>query len=217
MEEYMMQKSILSIVCCAVLLVQSLNAQSSIEDELKSSSTGSVSSRFRVGYSIGVGYQGRLSGDGDTKIQGLLLESGVYALFNPVRNFFDIEIGISGKYNTGMSSSSSDSGEVSYYSGLKQVTLYGGTVFRFGEEGKALSVGISKALYIDEVQSDELKAQGYEKHDLENGIGAYLEYQTDEIGGNIFFIRAELEKIDIVSQMQTSNDIVGTILCGMKY
>jgi len=213
-----MKKSILGAVCFATLLVtQPLSAGSAFEDELKESSAGTVSSRFKFGYSVGMGYQGRIGGEGDTKIQGLLLEGGLYGLFNPVRNLFDIEVGINGKYNMGMSSSSSNSGKKTYYAGLKQVTIYGGTVFRFGENGKALSLGVSKALYIDEVQSDELKADGYKKHDLENGIGAYIEYQTDETSGGIFFVRAEVEKMDIVSVTDTQEETIGSILLGMKF
>jgi len=213
-----MKKLILGMIYCTMLLsTQPLSAGSSFEDELKNSSKGTVSSRFKLGYSLGFGYQGRIGGDGDTKIQGFLLEGGLYGLFNPVRNMFDIEVGISGKYNTGMSSTSNNSGKTTYYAGLQQVTLYGGTVFRFGDQGKALSVGVSKALYIDEVQSDELKADGYKKHDLENGIGAYIEYQTDELTGSIFFVRAELEKIDVVATSKTQKDTVGSILFGMKF
>ncbi len=213
-----MKKSILGVLSCIVLFVsQPLSAESSFEDELKKSSSGTVSSRFRVGYFAGIGYQGRIGGDGDTKIQGLLLEGGLYGLFNPVRNFFDIEIGINGKYNTGMNKTSSDSGKTTYYAGLKQITLYGGLVFRVGEEGKALSLGLSKAIYINEVQTDELKDSGIKKHDLENGMGAYIEYQTDELSGNIFFVRAEVERIDIVSAYDTVQDNVGSILVGMKY
>ncbi len=213
-----MKRLILCTLSCITLFVsQPLSAGSSFEDELKDSSSGTVSSRFRVGYSAGIGYQGRISGDGDTKIQGLLLEVGLYGLFNPIRNFFDIEIGLNGKYNTGMSSTSSSYGKTTYYAGLKQVTIYGGTVFRLGGSAKALCVGVSKAIYINEVQSDELKASGYKKHDLENGIGAYIEYQTDEMDGSIFFTRVELEKIDIVSETQISNDTVGSILFGMKF
>lgn len=216
-----MKKIILTTVCSAMLFAtQPLSAGSALEDELKESSAGTVSSRFRFGYSAGIGYQGRIGGDGDTKIQGLLLEGGLYGLINPARNLFDIEVGINGKYNTGMSSSSSsssNSGKKTYYAGLKQVAIYGGTVFRFGEKGKAISLGVSKALYIDEVQSEELKADGYKKHDLENGIGAYIEYQTDETSGGIFFVRAEVQKMDIVSEIETQEETIGSILFGMKF
>ena len=213
-----MKKLVLGVLSCAILFVsQPLSADSSFEAELKKSSSGTVSSRFRIGYFGGIGYQGRIGGDGDTKIQGLLLEGGLYGLFNPVRNFFDIEVGINGKYNTGMNKTSSDSGKTTYYAGLKQITLYGGLVFRFGKEGKALSLGVSKALYIDEVQTDELKNSGIEKHDLENGIGAYVEYQTDELTGGIFFVRVEVEQIDIVSPYETVQDNIGSVLVGMKY
>ena len=211
-----MKKFITGALCCVTLLAsQPLCAGSSIEDALKDTATGSVSARFRGGFFFGAGYQGRIGGEGDTKIQGLLLEGGVYALFNPVQNFFDIEVGLSGKYNTGASISSSDSGKQTYYAGLKQATVYGGLVFRFGETQKALSVGVSKALYIDEVQTDDLKSAGIEKHDLENGLGTYIEYQSGT--HDIYFVRVEMEQIDVVSEFDTSKDTVGSILFGMKY
>ena len=125
-----------------------------------------------------------------------------------------MEVGLSGKYNTGMSTSS-DSGNETYYAGLQQVTIYGGTVFRFGDTKKALAVGVSKALYIDEVQTDDLKDAGIEKHDLENGIGAYIEYQSGDT--NIFFARIEVERIDVISDIETSEDTIGSILFGMKF
>jgi len=209
-----MKKLVLGTVCSLILLTpQVLSAESSIADELKAASTGSVASRFRLGYFGGIGYQGSI-GDGDTRIQGLLLEGGIYTLFNPIENFLDFEIGLSGKYNTGMSTSSNNSAK-EYYAGLKQITAYGGTVFRFGESKKAIAVGVSKALYIDEVQSDELKASGYKKHNLENGIGAYIEYQSGD--KEIFFTRLEVEKIDIVGEIETSKETVGSILLGMKF
>jgi len=211
-----MKKLILGTVCSLMLLTpQVLNAESSIADELKAASTGSITSRFRWGYFGGIGYQGQFNGSGDTRIGGLLLEGGIYTLVNPIQNFLDFEIGLSGKYNTGMSSSTSNSLEKKYYAGLEQVTLYGGTVFRFGETEKAIAIGVSKALYIDEVQSDELKESGYKKHDLENGIGAYIEYQSGD--KEIFFTRLEVEKIDIVSETETNKETVGSILLGMKF
>jgi len=212
-----MKKTILGMVCCATLLtIQPLSADTSIEDGLKQKSAGTVSSRFRGGYSFGLGYQGTLGGDGGTKIQGFLFEAGLYTLINPLRNMFDIELGANVKYNTGVTSTSGDSGKKTYYAGLKQATIYGGTVFRFGETGNALAIGVSKAFYMDEVQSDELKKDNVKKHDLENGMGAYVEYQTDELGG-ISFIRLEVERMDVVGEVETSEDTVGSILFGMKF
>jgi hypothetical protein len=167
-----MKKFILSVIC-SLLSLSPVYAESSMADALKEASSGTVSSRFRVGYFGGIGYQARMSGDGDTQIQGLLIEGGVYGLFNPVQNFLDFEVGLSGKYNGGMSTSSNSSSSKKYYAGLKQITIYGGTVFRFGETKKALALGLSKALYISEVQSKELKATGVKKNDLENGMGVY--------------------------------------------
>lgn len=209
------------IILAGLVLLGTSSVQaesSSFADELKEASAGTVSSRFRVGYSAGIGYQGRISGDGDTRIQGFLLEGGVYAMFNPVRNFLDLEVGISGKYNTGAGVTNGNSGKTEYYSGLKQITAYAGSIFRFGESGKALSFGLSKALYIDEVQTKELKDLGYKKNDLTNGLGAYVEYQTDEISGNVYFTRLEIEKIDIASKYNsTDKDTVASILIGMKF
>ncbi len=211
-----MKKLILGVACCAMLFTtQPLSAESSMEAEFKDSATGNVSSRFRWGSFVGIGYQGRTGGDGDTKIQGLLVEAGVYGLFNPIQHFLDFEVGLSGKYNTGMSSSSNDSGKKTYYAGLKQITVYGGPVFRFGESQKAIAVGVSKALYIDEVQTSDLKDSGAKKHDLENGMGVYIEYQSGD--NDIFFARIEVEKIDVVSETKTNKDTVASILFGTKF
>jgi hypothetical protein len=211
-----MKKCILTLLLL-VAISPSVEAETSFTDELKAASSGSVSSRFRGGYYAGIGYQGRIGGDGDTRIQGLLLEGGVYGMFNPIRNFLDFEVGISGKYNTGAKTTNNNSGKSSYYSGLKQITAYGGTIFRFGEQGKALSIGVSKAFYIDEVQTKDLKNLGYKKNNLENGLGVYAEYQTDEISGGVYFVRLEIEKIDIVSLRNTNKDTVASLLFGMKF
>jgi hypothetical protein len=197
--------------------MQSLSADT-LTDELKETSSGSVSNRFRGGFFVGGGYQGRIGGDGDTAIQGLTGEAGLYGLFNPIQNFVDIEVGVSGKYNIGFEDTKEDKTVRKYYSGLKQVTLYGGPVFRFGETKKAVALGLSKALYIDEVLSDKQKEDGVKKHDFQNGLGAYIEYQSDFLDtNNIFFARAEVEQIDIVSATKTDKDTFGSIIFGVKY
>ncbi len=109
---------------------------------------------------------------------------------------------------------SSDSNEKKY-TGLKQITLYAGPVFRFGETEKAIAIGVSKALYMDEVQPDKLKKAGIKKNDLENDIGAYIEYQSGN--NDIFFIRLEVEKIDIISEEKISKDTVASISLGKKF
>jgi len=208
-----MRKIFFGLLSGLILDYSILSAESSLnlENELKNASAGLVSSRFRLGYFLGGGYQGTMGSEKNTEIQGILVEGGVYTLFNPIRNFFDIEVGLSGKYNFG--SSNSDNNK--YYAGLKQITLYGGTVFRFGETKKAVAVGVSKALYIDEVQTDDLKKAGIKKHDLKNGIGTYIEYQSGD--KKIFFVRAELERIDVVYPDGTDEDTIGSILIGMKF
>jgi len=212
-----MKRFMLGVVLgLTMLAVQPLNADESLESALKKSSSGTVSSRFRGGWFLGAGYQGRIGGDGDTRIQGFLLEGGAYMLFNPVRNYFDMELGISGKYNGGAEVENTG-GKVRYYSGLQQLTVYAGTVFRLGETKRAISVGVSKALTISEVQSDEAEEAGLKEHDLENGVGAYIEYQTDELAGTITFIRVEVERIDIVSDTTTDKDTVASIVFGVKY
>jgi hypothetical protein len=217
-----MKKILLSatLIFIGVLLsIQSLSADTlDIKNELKETASGSVSNRFRGGFFVGAGYGGRIGGDGYTAIQGITGEAGLYGLFNPIQNFVDIEVGVSGKYNFGTEDKKDDGSIRKYYSGLKQVTVYGGPVFRFAETKKAVGIGLSKALYMDEVLSDEQKKDGVKKHDLENGIGAYIEYQADILkNNNIFFARAEVEQIDIVSATKTDKDTVGSIIIGYKY
>lgn len=189
----------------------------SLEEALKDESSGSFTSRFKIGYYGGIGYQASVKSEQETEISGLLLEGGVYTLFNPIKNFFDIEVGLNAKYNTGIEITSNDD-ETKYYSGLQQATVYVGPVFRFDEGRKAISIGLSKALYMKAVRTDEMKEKGIKENDIENGLGVYIEYQyMDLIGKNIGFSRLEVEQFDIISDKSKTEETVAGIIFGMKF
>jgi len=214
-----MKKSIVGIILFC--LIQNLIANDELEQTLRENANGEISSRFRIGTSIGFGYQGNIdNNDGNMKINGSSIELGLYGLFNPIRNLFDIEIGINGKYNIGKAPKTNNLGETTYYSRFGQIMTYGGIIFRLGEKkSNALSIGILKSLYMEEFQKDKEKDNGVEKHDLEDTIGAYIEYQVannKKLFKEIVFIRMEIEKIDISSNNETNENIVGTILIGIK-
>lgn len=219
-----MKKIIISTVLLGISLMQPSMANAStgasMEDALKDTSAGSFTSRFRGGYLAGVGFQSSAGGDGVTNIGGFLVELGVYGLFNPIKNFVDIEIGLTGKLNTGMSSTSrgtTGATEKTYYSGLTQVTIYGGPVFRFDDGKKGIGIGISKALHIEERQSNDMEKANIQKNNLENGLGVYIEYQTNELLGNITFIKLTAETVDIVNNANKNQDVLAGILIGLKF
>jgi len=192
-----------------------------LDDILKDASSGSVSSRFIGGYYLAGGYNGAVHSDKDSKVkvEGFIIEGGVYSLFNPIRNFFDVEVGLNGKYTFGTEDDKQqNTSKKTYHPELLQATIYSGLVFRFSEGKSALSVGVSKALYLKEVQTDEMKKAKVEENDIENGLGAYIEYQyMGEKKGTIAFSRIEVEKFDIKSNIKDESETVASLLFGLKF
>ena len=186
---------------------QSIN---SLEEALKNESSGSFTSRFKGGYYLGIGYQGAIKSKTNAPIQGLLFEGGLYTLFNPIQNYFDIELGLNGKYNMGTNSESSYD---EYHAGLKEVTIYSGLVFRFNQGKQAFSLGISKSLYTKQIDTEDMKDDNIEVEDIKNGLGAYIEYQYMSKGGMIGFTKLSIEEFDILS----AKEKVANIIFGMKY
>lgn len=192
-----------------------------LDDLLKDASSGSVSSRFRGGYYFAGGYQHTVDAEEDSrvKISSFIVEGGVYGLFNPIRNFFDVEVGLNGKYNIGSKNDDEPhSAEKVYNPGLLQATAYSGLVFRFSGGKSALSLGVSKALYLKEIQTKEMEDANVEENDIENGLGAYIEYQyMGEKTGTIGFTRIEVERFDIKSNLKDESETVGSLLFGLKF
>jgi hypothetical protein len=194
-----------------------LTKNDSLEEALKEASSSIFTSRFRWGYSFGIGYQGARDSEAKAPIQGILFEGGLYTLFNPIRNYFDIELGINGKYSTGLEDRHYDREEdKEYHAGLKQATIYSGIVFRYDEGRHGISFGISKSLYAKEYETDDMKENNIETKDLENGLGAYIEYQYMSKGRNIGFTRLEIEEFDIKSNGVNEKEKIISFLIGMK-
>lgn len=139
--------------------------------------------RFRFGFSLGGGYYKSVSVENYPNISSFAGELGAYTLFNPIRDWADMEVGIRGLYVFPNDSESKDSktGKVKqkFYSGLSSGSIYAGLVFRFPDASSAIAAGV--------YQDFAAKAQFSEKHqagtNLKNelkykpGQGIYAEYQ----------------------------------------
>jgi hypothetical protein len=113
---------------------------SSIEDQIKDSASGI--GRFRGGYYGNLGWTQSSTSvtdsiAGTTRLGGFLVEGGGYGLFNPIRDFADIEAGVGLKMVI-PSSSTSDSGVTKYNYGYTALTAYAGPVFHVGDAGLLL-------------------------------------------------------------------------------
>ena len=190
-----------------------------VADQIKQTSKGI--GRFRTGLYISAGYQGATNSGVSPKIQGFLIDAGGYVLVNPIKKFADIEIGVSGKYNTGMSTTSKNNVS-KYYNGFSQVSAYAGPVFQIGGGKHAIGIGLSKAFVLNEVKGDSKDKSP--KNKLSNGLGAYIEYQwVGEKGKDnrhtIPFARFSVEQFDLKSAMtnKTSKQTVFGLVGGVKY
>jgi len=222
----MKRKLLVTILMSALLLSnETLYAKDILKEQLEDASAGSIASRFIGGFYWGAGFQGTVGSEVTTSIDnseystnflGFLVEGGVYGLFNPIRNFADIEVGLNAKYNTGLNS---DSGKKKFHPALFQSTIYSGFVFRFDKGKKALSIGVSKALYMREYVDDEMKTVGLKEHDIENGLGLYVEYQRPDlkVGKGIAFTRFEVEKFDVITNNEKDSETIASFLVGFKY
>ena len=222
----MKRKLLVTVLMSALLLSnETLYANDILKKQLEEASAGSISSRFIGGFYWGAGFQGTVGSKVTTNIDndeystnflGFLVEGGVYGLFNPIRNFADIEVGLNAKYNTGLDS---DSDEKSFHPALFQSSIYSGLVFRFDKGRKALSIGVSKALYMREYINDKMKEIGFYEHDIENGLGVYIEYQHPDlkIGKGIAFTRFDIEQLDVIANNEKVSETVIGFLVGFKY
>ncbi|MDO4709182.1 MAG: hypothetical protein Q4B94_05075 [Pseudomonadota bacterium] len=196
----------------------------SIEDQIKSESKGA--SRARFGIYGSAGYQGSSgSSFGAPRINGFLLDGGAYMMVNPIRNFADIEIGISGKYNTGSEIKDRNYRNPRHYNGLAQASIYAGPVFQISGGKHAIGFGLSKALSISEVKGDNRDKTP--KNKLSNGLGAYLEYQWQGLKSKsgdssrhlIPFTRLSVERFELthaISKKSSEQTVIGLVV-GTKY
>ncbi|WP_426876208.1 hypothetical protein [Glaesserella parasuis] len=87
--------------------------------------------RFRFGFSAGGGYYKSVSVDNYPNMGGFSGELGVYTLFNPIRDWADVELGVRTLYVFPHDSKSKNSG-----------SIYDGLVFRFPGASSAIAAGV---------------------------------------------------------------------------
>ncbi|MBK6853643.1 MAG: hypothetical protein IPG93_19215 [Burkholderiales bacterium] len=174
----------------------------SIEEKIQD--TGQGVGRFRGGVygSLGWGHGTRIStpNGGSTGPSGLHVEAGVYGLFNPIRDFADIETGLS---LTGMTSSStqSNNGAVSNKTGYIAGQIYAGPVFRLGQSGSALAVGMQALVGTKIVKNGEDTFVKQYPPKMKPKPGLYVEYQYQRgLDNAIYFSRLTVTKYEVTFQ-----------------
>ncbi|MDO9666187.1 hypothetical protein [Glaesserella parasuis] len=113
--------------------------------------------RFRFGFSAGGGYYKSVSVDNYPNMGGFSGELGVYTLFNPIRDWADVELGVRTLYVFPHDSKSknSETGTVKQksYSGLNSGSIYDGLVFRFPGHLLQLQLECTKILWQSRARS----------------------------------------------------------------
>ncbi|EQA09888.1 hypothetical protein Q7370_10680 [Glaesserella parasuis] len=138
---------------------------------------------FRFGFSAGGGYYKSVSVDNYPNMSGFSGELGVYTLFNPIRDWADVELGVRTLYVFPHDSKSknSETGTVKQksYSGLNSGSIYDGLVFRFLGASSAIAAGVYQD-FVAKSQFSEKHKQGTDfknKLKYKPGQGVYAEYQ----------------------------------------
>lgn len=212
-----MKSKISSVLMCLAMFssLESFADDSSTAEKFKKSSSGT--GRFNGGFYGAIGAGSAIGSNDTTQIRGLDIELGVYGLFNPIKRFVDIEVGLNGKYITGMERSGNSSS--TYYNGLAEVAVYGGPVFQFNGGKNAFGFGVSKALTSQERPYKDTD-RNYVKNDISNGLGAYAEYQWVKETGRISFARLTVETFDVepktLNAKSYSQNVLG-LVGGIKF
>jgi hypothetical protein len=174
---------------------------SSFEAQL--STEGSGVGRFRGGWYGAIG-----AARGSTRVEdattggarqgGFIFEGGAYGIFNPIRDYFDIEAGLGLKYVTPTSSDSNSGSATNYYYGYTAATVYAGPVFRSGNSGSAIALGVSLDLGCHIIGNSEDPFLQQYNMSMSNVAGGYLEYQYNNPGTKqIYFTRLTYSKYDL--------------------
>lgn len=197
----------------------------SIEDQLKQEAKGV--GRFRGGWYGSIGYvsssKQSTATDGQVKLGGFPLEGGIYGLFNPIRDFADIEAGLGLKVILPTESSGNGSG-TTYSYGYSALSAYAGPVFRLGGES-SIAVGgfIDKPFSILKSSTDPF----FKTHSgkPKSALGGYVEYQYSKgQDRTIYFTRftaghanAEFTNVSSAFNDSTSSTRFVGISIGAKY
>ena len=166
-----------------ILSGKSTNTQASVDLNKDLNNATSGLGRFRFGVSLVGGYYKSNSVNNYPNMSGLGGELGLYTLFNPIRDWVDVELGVRGLYVFPHDKTSEDSknGETRQksYSGLASGGAYAGVVFRFPSASSAIATGV----YQDFVAKSQFSQKQKEGTNFKNklkykpGQGVYVEYQ----------------------------------------
>lgn len=200
-------KSMVFLLVCApitcITYAQTAPATTNdIDSALKSEATGV--GRFRSGW---VGSIGTALGDskgtiakGKVRMGGMAISGGVYGLFNPIRDFSDIEAGVGMAALIPMSSTSSGSNTTSYSYGAVSATAYVGPVFRMPSGTSSFGVGALIDQPFKTLTQSEDRLLNNADVKLNTSIGLYGEYQYSKgTGKEIYYVRGQYAKSGIKS------------------
>lgn len=191
---------ILACVCTSILTCAHVYAADDIDSALKSKESGV--GRFRGGW---YGAIGAAAGDskgtaklGKARLAGMSVTGGVYGLFNPIRDFADIEGGL------GLSSvipmSATNSNGTSYSYGQVSATAYAGPVFRMPNGLSSFGIGAYIEQPIKTLIQSEDRLLNNSDLKLKPALGLYGEYQYSKgAGKEIYFVRGSYSKTGVKS------------------
>jgi hypothetical protein len=229
MRSFFAVSTLLSVMTFAgVPAAQAQPAPASVEDQIKASAEGV--GRFRGGFygAFGWGLGSKIddAATGGTRPSGLALDGGMYALFNPIRDFADIEAGI-GVRGLLPTSQSTSNGSVSYKSGYIALTLYAGPVFRFGDGGRtAIALGAQFDAAAKVLKEDADPFYGLYSGKLKPAVGVYGEYQYKGSDGTkaIYYTRLNAYRYDVSFSgaparinEQGKGNLLANLVFGIKY
>ncbi|MGX2975311.1 hypothetical protein ACWIUH_09795 [Ursidibacter arcticus] len=166
-----------------ILSSKTTTAESSMDlnKDLKKATSGF--GRFRFGVSAGAGYYKSASVKNYPNVSSFAGELGLYTLFNPIRDWADVELGVRGLYAFAHDKKSNNSKtgktEEKSYSGLSSGSIYAGVVFRFPNSSSAFATGVYQDFFAKSTFSDKQKLDTEFTKSLKYkpGQGVYAEYQ----------------------------------------
>jgi hypothetical protein len=221
-----------SALCTSAAMAQTtpappVPASSSVEDQLRRSSEGV--GRFRGGFygALGWGFGSKIKDatTGGTRPSGPVVDLGLYGLFNPIRDFADIEVG-GGLRAMVPTSVSTNGGRTEYKSGFVAGSVYAGPVFRLGKDGSsALALGAQLELGAKVLKDSADPFMGRYDAKLKPSLGGYLEYQyKGEKAKAIYYTRLSLSKYDVsfsnapaAVASQGKGGTLVAVVAGIKY
>lgn len=187
--------------------------------------------RFRFGGAFGLGYYSSSANKGTPRLSGFAGEFSMSTMFNPIRDWADVELGVRALYVHPSDSKSKDketNREIERsYSGLISGGVYAGMVFRYPEASSAIAMGVYKDLATKSRFSSKQRSETDFKENLKYkpGQGVYLEYQyikKDSLG-NVIMPFARINYGTLKSEYRTetgtqaNNEKLFGIVFGIRY